>query len=320
MALNALLQGHEDVNSILVPDYIQSAPDVVRRRICALKKLQLQTVKVQADFYKRVHELETEFRARFETVNNQREQIVNGKYEPAENESDVKLFSWMDDEQVTKFNDNVTISGDGNPKGIPDFWLNTLKSVPGVGDMISDHDEPVLHFLTDITVDQVNDPPSFTLKFHFAENPYFKDSVLTKYYKLSIGPNGLENEVLYDGPSIIATKGFEIQWNAGKNVTEKTIKKKQKKGSHAGKTITKVVPNDSFFRFFAPEVEQVEKDMPDETADQINADFEAGQMIRDTVVDGAVLYFTGESVDDDDYEFGEGGEDEDEHEGDSDNE
>jgi len=317
MALNALLQGHADVSSVLVPEYIQAAPDVVRRRVCALKKLQLQTVQVQADFYKRVHELETEFRGRFEAVNKQRAEIVNGNHEPGENESDVNLFSWMDEEQVAKFNENVTTSGDGNPKGIPDFWLYTLKSVPAVGDMISECDEPVLKYLTDIDVDQVNEPPSFTLKFHFAENPYFKDQVLTKYYKLSIGPNGLEEEVLYDGPSIIATKGCEIHWNEGKNVTEKTIKKK-KKGAHGKAFTTKVVSTDSFFRFFSPEVETVEKDMEDEIAETINADFEAGQMIRDTVIDGAVLYYTGESVEDDDYDFG--GEDHAHEDGPSDDE
>jgi hypothetical protein len=53
---------------------------------------------------------------------------------------------------------------------------------------------------------------------------------------LSIGPNEFEVEVMYDGPSIIETKGCEINWKEGKNVTEKTIKKKPKKGG-AGKTV-----------------------------------------------------------------------------------
>lgn len=32
-----------------------------------------------------------------------------------------------------------------------------------------------------------------------------------------------------------------IQWNEGKNVTKKVIKKKQKKGANAGKFLTKTV-------------------------------------------------------------------------------
>lgn len=44
-----------------------------------------------------------------------------------------------------------------------------------------------------------------------------------------------------------------IDWKKGKNVTVKTIKKKQKhKGRGTVRTITKQVPNDSFFNFFSP--------------------------------------------------------------------
>lgn len=44
-----------------------------------------------------------------------------------------------------------------------------------------------------------------------------------------------------------------INWTKGKNVTLKTIKKKQKhKGRGTVRTVTKTVPNDSFFNFFTP--------------------------------------------------------------------
>lgn len=44
-----------------------------------------------------------------------------------------------------------------------------------------------------------------------------------------------------------------IDWVKGKNVTLKTIKKKQKhKGRGTVRVVTKTVPNDSFFNFFAP--------------------------------------------------------------------
>lgn len=44
-----------------------------------------------------------------------------------------------------------------------------------------------------------------------------------------------------------------IAWTKGKNVTLKTIKKKQKhKGRGTVRTVTKTVPNDSFFNFFTP--------------------------------------------------------------------
>lgn len=45
----------------------------------------------------------------------------------------------------------------------------------------------------------------------------------------------------------------QIDWKKGKNVTLKTIKKKQKhKGRGTVRTVTKTVSNDSFFNFFAP--------------------------------------------------------------------
>ena len=45
----------------------------------------------------------------------------------------------------------------------------------------------------------------------------------------------------------------KIDWKKGKNVTVKTVKKKQKhKGSGTTRTITKTVQSDSFFNFFSP--------------------------------------------------------------------
>ncbi len=44
-----------------------------------------------------------------------------------------------------------------------------------------------------------------------------------------------------------------IDWNKGKNITVKTIKKTQKhKGRGTKRTVTKTVQNDSFFNFFNP--------------------------------------------------------------------
>lgn len=48
-------------------------------------------------------------------------------------------------------------------------------------------------------------------------------------------------------------QGTVIEWKKGKNVTVKTIKKKQKhKSKGSVRTVTKTVQNDSFFNFFNP--------------------------------------------------------------------
>jgi hypothetical protein len=45
----------------------------------------------------------------------------------------------------------------------------------------------------------------------------------------------------------------KIDWKKGKNVTVKTVKKKQKhKASGTTRTIQKTVQSDSFFNFFSP--------------------------------------------------------------------
>lgn len=61
-------------------------------------------------------------------------------------------------------------------------------------------------------------------------------------------------------------QGCGINWNKGKNLTVKTIKKKQKhKARGAVRTITKQVPADSFFNFFAPPIVEDEEKVDIET-------------------------------------------------------
>lgn len=154
-----------------------------------------------------------------------------------------------------------------------------------------------------------------------------------------------------------SSKRCTIDWTKGKNVTLKTIKKKQKhKGRGTVRTVTKTVPNDSFFNFFTPpegkrrlfnslkvffcvwwlhvssfvvvcssrkrragkccsassvhssprwccclECETLSACLQDEDSEAIlAADFEIGHFIRERIVPRAVLYFTGEAIEDDD--------------------
>ena len=59
---------------------------------------------------------------------------------------------------------------------------------------------------------------------------------------------------MFLGPEIFKCKGCTINWKEpGKNLTVKTVKKKQKHKSKGNvRTITKQVKNDSFFNFFDP--------------------------------------------------------------------
>ncbi|EYC32875.1 hypothetical protein Y032_0002g1139 [Ancylostoma ceylanicum] len=138
---------------------------------------------------------------------------------------------------------------DDGSKGIPSFWLNVLKGSDMTQDMIQDHDEPILKHLTDITTSIEVDPHGFTIYFHFSPNEFFSNTVLKKQYFLEIKPDA-EDPFGFDGPSVVRAVGDTIQWNDGKNITKKVVKKKLKKGANAGKFITKTVKADSFFNFF----------------------------------------------------------------------
>uniref|UniRef100_A0A2A4ITA2 Nucleosome assembly protein 1-like 1 n=1 Tax=Heliothis virescens TaxID=7102 RepID=A0A2A4ITA2_HELVI len=146
------------------------------------------------------------------------------------------------------------------------------------------------------------DPIGFTLEFHFAPNDYFTNTILTKEYSMKCKPDE-ENPLEFEGPEIYSCKGCEINWKKGKNVTVKTIKKKQKHKSRGSvRTVTKSVQADSFFNFFSPPT------MPDDPNSTLasdiqallTADFEIGHYIRERVVSRAVLLYTGEGLDDDD--------------------
>jgi nucleosome assembly protein 1-like 1 len=163
------------------------------------------------------------------------------------------------------------------------------------------------------------DKKGFTIEFEFTPNEYFTNTILTKSYDLRTGPD--EHEPLsYEGPEIVKSKGCEIQWNKGKNVTMKMVKKRQKhKNRGTIRVVTKEVQTDSFFNFFSPptgnfhtsifitkSVSFVAPEGPDaefednEEISLLAADFEIGHMLRDSIVPKAVLYYTGEVGDEDD--------------------
>uniref|UniRef100_A0A915AXX5 Nucleosome assembly protein 1-like 1 n=2 Tax=Parascaris univalens TaxID=6257 RepID=A0A915AXX5_PARUN len=302
-------------------DFISTLPKSIKRRVQALKKLQLEGINVEAKFYERVHQLEREFAPVFDALHAKRKAIVTGEYEPTDEECNYPIINGLTDEEIKKMNDATSPEPSEGTKGIPDFWLNLLKSVDHLAEMVQEHDEPILKHLYDITVEIGTDPDSYSLLFHFTPNEYFKQPVLKKWYKLQLTPDE-DDPFDFDGPMVVEAKGTEIEWNEGKNVTKKVIKKKQRKGSGAGRFITKTVKADSFFNFFDPptiktKAETNEDDEVDEDQELLRADFEIGQMIRDQIVPRAVLFYTGEATDEDDLFDDYDGEDEDEFQGDS---
>nr|XP_054094606.1 nucleosome assembly protein 1-like 1 isoform X8 [Callithrix jacchus] len=241
--------------------YIESLPRVVKRRVNALKNLQVKCAQIEAKFYEEVHDLERKYAVLYQPLFDKRFEIINAIYEPTEEECE-----WKPDEE-----------------------------------------------------DEIS---SFVLEFHFEPNEYFTNEVLTKTYRMRSEPDD-SDPFSFDGPEIMGCTGCQIDWKKGKNVTLKTIKKKQKhKGRGTVRTVTKTVSNDSFFNFFAPPEVPESGDLDDDAEAILAADFEIGHFLRERIIPRSVLYFTGEAIEDDDDDYDEEGEEADEEgeeEGDEEN-
>jgi len=302
--------------------YISSLPPIVKRRIKALKKLQLQYTEMEADFYKEVHALEVKYDKMHQTLYDKRGKVVNATHEPTDEEADYPsddddedekdLSKEMEEkakiEEKEKPEESKVHDMDENTKGIPEFWLTIFKNVDLLAEMVQDYDEPILKNLTDILLKFHDEPMGFTLEFQFSENEHFTNKTLTKYYEMKCVPDK-EDPFSFEGPEIFKCKGCSVDWKKGKNVTVKTIKKKQKhKSRGAVRTITKTVQNDSFFNFFNPPPvpEDPNEEMDEDTQALLTADFEIGHYIRERIVPRAVLFYTGEALDDEDFEEEEG--------------
>jgi nucleosome assembly protein 1-like 1 len=319
-AVMSALQGKLDSMVGTPSGYIKSLPAPVKRRLKALKKSQLESLKVEAAFYEEVHKLECKYAELYKPHFEFRSKVAKGDYEPTDAECE-----WPSDDEEEDLAEEVKLDGDKkkeeddgkDTKGIPEFWLTTFKNVEMLQEMIMEHDEPILQKLTDVSVTFSEKPMGFTIHFFFAANDYFTNTELTKEYEMKCKPDE-EDPFGFEGPEIFKCKGCTINWKSGKNVTVKTVKKKQKHKSKGNvRTVTKTVKNDSFFNFFDPPAipDDPEAEVDGETQELLTADFELGHFIRERIVPRAVLYFTGEALDDDDYDEEDDEEEEDGEEG-----
>jgi len=294
---------------------VKQLPPVVQGRLKALKNLQLETIKAEADYYRDVHQLDVKYQEKYNEIHEKRAKVICGSHEPSGAELEWPSEDEEEDDdpevQLSKKVEEITLHPDfpETSKGLPKFWFHTLKSAneESLMGLIEPHDEEVLAHLTDLTVSLTPDNTGFTLYFHFQENPFFTNEVLTKEYTLRGGPDP-DNLLQYDGPEIISCKGCKIDWKEGKDVTKKTMKvktisgKKGKTGSPV-KAITKEVETDSFFDFFSPPEIKEDGEVDDsEDRAALAVDFDVGFAIKEKIIPRAVLYFTGDIFDDDDFE------------------
>jgi len=288
---------------------VDHLPVQVQRRVWALKNLHKQYASLEKLYKEEVRQLERKYQKLYDPLFARRAEFAAGLAEPTEAEA-------QHDEPETEEKGKVAVKPEKveeDVTGIPVFWLTALKNCASVARIITTEDEEGLKYLHDIQSTALEgDKQGFVLSFHFKENPFFTNNVLTKtYYLVDDEPSG---DLIFD--HVEATK---IDWKAGKNLTVKLVTKKQKTKASRGRkpqvrTKTVEEPCDSFFRFFSPPVVEDEHEIDDEEQDDLDAaleeDFQVGCLFKDRLIRQAVLWFTGEAYDDsyDDYY----GEDEDE--------
>lgn len=360
-AVQDRLQGDMEVVGTKM-DYLETLPPKVRGRLNALKHLQVEYAHIEGQFYEEAHDLEMKYAELFKPLYEKRRKVVSGEHTPTEEESKwVDPAAGSDDEddeddegkELTDKPEDVITNGDiqasteeekiaedvmlklninDDVEGIPEFWLNAMKNEETIAEMIQECDEPILKHLTDIQLNFTsklagNADMGFVLEFMFGSNEFFTNTSLTKTYTMKCEPEA-DDPFSFDGPDIVACTGCTIDWSKGKNVTVKTVKKKQThKGKGQTRVVQKTIKNDSFFNFFNPP--EAPSPDADEEYDEdlqalLEADFEIGHFFREQLIPKAVLYFTGEAIEedsddeeDDEYDD-EDGSDDDDDDGDDD--
>jgi nucleosome assembly protein 1-like 1 len=273
----------------------------VRARVKALEKLQEAHDGVHEAYLEEKKALEAKYAALYAPMYKARSEIVTGAKEAAVPDDDEELKAEI--EAAAK--DAVEA-----PKGVPEFWMIALKNNEELAQMITERDEGALKHLIDITTSALEGEDEdgdelcgFKIDFHFEENEYFEDSVLTKTYHMDDEEDNLLRYI----------ESSEINWKSGKNLTVKVLRKKPKPGAKNKKPITKTEPAESFFQFFyPPEVpdEEEQQNMSEDDAEQLQdameQDYELGMMIANNLIPDAVNWFTGDAfADDEEDEFDE---------------
>ena len=244
------------------PNY--NLPSNLQMRIGALKKLQFDAMKVEADFHMKVYQMEVNYQDQFNEIYKKRSEIINGDLIPGKDDC-LNPEAMQDCEQS---------------ENIGEFWLSVFKMTPILSPMVQDSDEAALKFLKDLRViNEISPEPSFTLEFHFGPNDFFTNEVLVKKYFMKCNPTA-DKLSAFDGFEIYKATGCDIDWKEGKKLTKVVLED--------GETV-KV---NSFFHFFDPP-------KPEETncimhMDYIETDFEIGYYIKERVVPRAVLFYTGD--------------------------
>jgi nucleosome assembly protein 1-like 1 len=279
-------------------DYLLDYPLGQRRVLRALEVLQEKRAELEAQFRAEVVELEKKYLAKYQPLYADRASLVAGEREPLPEE-----YAGLPESQVAE----VDASGAElvSASGLPGFWLTVLRNHPDVSQLVCDNDAPALGALKDIQVHYLAGNPGFRLDFLFGPNDFFSNAVLSKEYHLE-NPTSVEyDQLVYDH-----AVGTPIAWKEGKNLCFRTVTKTQRQKNGKGtRVVRRQEPCESFFHFFSPPTmggpdDDDDEDArdPDELEEQLQLDYDLGDIIKSQVVPMAADWFTGKALEYADYD------------------
>ncbi|XP_026377656.1 nucleosome assembly protein 1;2-like [Papaver somniferum] len=250
------------------------APDI-RKRVDVLGDIQTKHNDIKADFFEKISELEAEYQKLYEPLYKLRYYIVN---------DDVP-----EGDGVTKEVEESDKDADVE-EGVPNFWLNALKTNKPLAEKIGDWDEDSLKYLTDIKCCRIDTPKAkgFKLDFYFHPNPYFKNAVLTKTYQYLVDD---------DEPVLEKIIGTNIEWYRNKNDVPHKVNLKRRSYDTRMPVNYRIMPvhyKFSFFNFFDFEGYR-DEEAAEKLLETMDEDYDIGSTIRDKIIPNAVAWFTGEA-------------------------
>lgn len=143
-------------------DIMSIIPETVRKRLRALKNIQLAYTSLEVQYFLDLHNIECKYHDMRIALYEKRASIVKGDYEPNEEESD-----WPSDDEEQSAEEKIKVKlQDKEIKGIPDFWLTIFNNVEILREMIQVHDEPILKHLVDIKLIIKKEPMVSYVKNH----------------------------------------------------------------------------------------------------------------------------------------------------------
>ncbi|KAM3129260.1 hypothetical protein pb186bvf_018639 [Paramecium bursaria] len=250
----------------------------------ALQKLDLQTKaklialwsvkekrdKLDQQYDNELQVFEGKFQAQMVPKIDTQNQIINGEKELTEDELSQQAKYVKEGEKLDKANQKIE-----------GYWQKVLKNSKTISKYTGEKDGPILKQLKSIQILPHEGTDNFGLEFTFNQNEYFTNEKLQVNFfidKTSNEPTKVEST--------------PIQWNQGKNVAIKIVKKRKKK-------VTKTQEQEqlSLFNLFrnidlnSEQVKQQPKEQLEKTHAKMDMAFDIARLIYDEIVPYSLEYY-----------------------------